>query len=472
MSSNTIQHEKGSFRDPSGYVFYCQGEIYRVLDESTFSFMLEIEKKGLLNRLKENGYIIPTELVHQGTPLYKTLKDILPHERHFLHHMKVPVISYPYEWTFSMLADAAKLQLSLQLELIEEGFSLKDSSAFNVQFIHCKPVFIDILSIEKPRLKNVWIAYGQFCQMHLFPLLLKRYGNIGLKNYFMGNIDGLSVEEVFRILGFFKSMRPALFIDVFLQSFFQSAASKKTPEIKKKLEQGGSSTAPQVMNIKRMIRKIDKLMRENKHRGYWKEYVKTKTYSAETELEKVNYLKDFLQEHSPGEVLDLGSNTGQYSLLASRSGADVIAIDSDHDCVDLLYQQAKKENAKILPLWVDIANPSPALGFCHQERKSFMERIKADAVFALALIHHMLITSRIPLPAICDFFYDLTKSYMVIEFVGRRDEMFQQLLALREDIYGDISRESFLETFSKKFELVREQKIAKTQRVLFTFRKK
>ncbi len=472
MMSDTIQYDKGSFRDPSGRVFYYKDEVYRCLNMDAFSLMQEIEKNGTLSRLTELGYLIPTELVPEGTSLHKTLQNEVPLATRFLHHEKVPVISYPYEWSFAMLAEAAKLQLKLQLELIEKGYSLKDASVFNVQFIHCRPVFIDILSIEKLWLKEVWIAYGQFCRMHLFPLLLKYYKNTGMKNNFLTNIDGISIEEVYSMFGFFGSMRPALFLDVFLQNISQKAASQKRTELKKKIGQGGSSTTPQVINIKRMLKKIDKLVNNKNHTGHWKNYVSTNTYSEEAESEKISFVTDFLKEYSPETVLDLGSNTGQYSLLASQHGADVIAVDSDHDSVDLLYQEAKKKGAKILPLWVDLANPSPSLGFCHTERKSFMERINAEAVFALALMHHMLITSRIPLAAIRDFFLDMTGKFLVVEFVAREDEMFQQLLALREDIYSSINRETFLSVFSEKFEFVSERKIAGTSRILFLFRKK
>lgn len=472
MNSAKVQCEFGSFRDPSGFVFYLQDEVYRAVDSESFELIQQFEKDGLLYNLGNLGYLIPTNIITQTDPTHKILKDNLPDGKHFLHHTKVSTISYPYEWSFSMLADSAKLQLELQLKLIEKGYSLKDASAFNVQFIHCRPLFIDILSIEKLRLKEVWIAYGQFCQMYLFPLLLKRYKNISSKGYYLNNINGLSIEEVYQILGFLASLKPALFLDVFLQNYFQKSSSNKTAALKQKLAKEGSSITSQVINIKRMLRKIDKIASVHKPIGHWIDYINKNTYSKEAEEEKVNYIKDFLKRYSPTTVLDLGCNTGRYSLLASESGADVIAVDSDHDSIDLLYRHAKKAQANILPLWVDIANPTPALGFRNQERKSFMERIKADAVFALALIHHLLITSRIPMDAVRDLFYELTGSYLVVEFIGRNDEMFQTLLALREDIYSDIDPDSFLAIFNQKFELINQHRISNTERILFTFKKK
>jgi SAM-dependent methyltransferase len=449
-----------------------QDEVYRALDSNTFALIQQCDQDGVLGELINLGYLIPTTVITPTDPIYLSLKENLPQENHFLKHEKIATISYPYEWPFSMLADSARLQLALQLKLVEKNYSLKDASAFNVQFIHCRPVFIDIPSIEKLRFKELWIAYGQFCQMYLFPLLLKRFNNISAKGYFLNNVNGLTVEEVYHIFGPLTSLRPTLLMDVFLQYYFQKSASNRSGELRQKLKKEGATTTPQIINLKRMLRKIDKVSSAHKSIGHWIDYINKNTYSVGAEEEKVNYIKEFLKEHSPQTVLDLGCNTGRYSLLASESGADVIAVDSDHDSIDILYRHAKKAQVKILPLWVDIANPSPALGFLNRERKSFMERVHTEAVFALALIHHLLITSRIPLDAIRDMFYGLTSSYLVVEFIGPRDEMFQRLLALREDIYSTINKDFFLETFSRRFDLINQRKISNTQRTLFTFKKR
>ena len=471
MKETGLRLDPGSFRDPAGYVFSLDDQTYRALDAPSFSLVQELEGGGVLSELSGRGYLINTRVIAPTEPLFKALQAQLPREHHFLHHQTVPVISYPYEWSFSMLADAAQLQLELQLHLLERGYSLKDASAFNVQFLSCRPVFIDVLSIEKPRRKDVWVAYGQFCQMHLFPLLLKRYLNFSTRGYFLDNINGLPVEDVYRLFGGWSALKPALFMDVFLQYCFQKSTAGKITPLKQKLAQQESNAAAQAINLKRLARKVGKLVRACKTASRWSDYINTHTYSPEAEAEKVRYIKEFLTQHAPRTVLDIGCNTGRYSLLACQSGARVIAIDSDHDSVDLLYQHARNESADVIPLWVDIANPTPAVGFRNCERKSFMERVKGEAVFALALIHHLLVTSRIPLEAICELFYDLATRYVVTEFVEREDEMFQSLLALREDIYGKITRNFFISTFTKKFDLIDQCAISST-RALFTFKKR
>ncbi len=471
MKEPAIRIDHGSFRDPAGYVFFFDGQTYRALDAASFSLVQQLDHQGILGDLSAQGHLINTRTIASDDPIFTTLQSQLPGELHFLRHETVPVITYPYEWSFSMLADAAQLQLTLQLYLIERGYSLKDASAFNVQFLNGRPVFIDILSIEKPRRRDVWIAYGQFCQMHLFPLLLKRYLNLSTRGYFLDNINGLPVEDVYRMFGRWSALKPALFMDVFLQSYFQKSAAGNITPLKQKLAQEESGADAQTINLNRLARKIRKLARARKTESRWSDYITTHTYTPEAEAEKVRYIQEFLTRHAPRTVLDLGCNTGRYSLLASQSGARVVAIDSDHDSVDLLYQHARKEQADVLPLWVDIANPTPAVGFRNLERKRFLDRVKGEAVFALALIHHLLITSRIPLDAICELFYDLTEAYVVVEFIDREDEMFQSLLALREDIYGTISRDVFLAAFTKKFDLVQQYDLSNSRRTLFTFKK-
>lgn len=470
--SDTILREKGSFRDPSGYVFYYQQQPFRAIQQEPFLIIDDMRQSGLLQRLIDQNFIIPTDIIQSNTPLYQTLQEKLPEESHFLQHTKIPLVNYPYEWSVSMLADAAILQLRLQLDLISNGYSLKDASMFNVQFIGSKPVFIDILSLEPIQKKELWIALGQFCQMHLFPLLLKYYKNISIQNSLLGNINGITVEDIYRVFGFWGSLRPALLLDVFMQNMAQRAATKNNERLKERLAHGGTSTTPQELNLKRMVRKIEKLASKYAYKGHWADYVNTNTYTQESEAQKLQYIDNFMQKYNPATVLDLGCNTGQYSFQAQSYGAKVIAVDSDHDSVDLLYQRAKKEKADILPMCIDIANPSPAIGFCNQERKSFMERVSAEAVFALALIHHLLITSRVPLTDICDFFARLTSRYLIIEFVGRDDKMFKHLLALREDIYGDINKKNFLAVFCEKFDLLDEYPLPNSQRILFTFRKR
>lgn len=465
--------ESGSFRDPSGSIFYYKDRVFRQVDEHTFQIFKHLENTRIIATLQERQDIISSRTLSAEDQIYHELKKFFPQTDNFIEHQKIPFISYPYEWSFSMLAEAAILYLRLQIFLIENGYSLKDATAFNIQFVNSKPIFIDIPSIEFPLRKDIWVAYGQFCQMFLFPLLLYRFKKIDLKNCFLSNINGVTVDYIYKIFGFFSCLRPCLFLDVFLQYMLGKVAERNIDALKKDLKekQQGAPDA-QLLNLKRLLRKIKKLSDSYKGSTPWLDYASTNSYPDAAESEKKEYVRHFFTTHSVQSVLDLGCNTGQYSLIAADAGANVIAIDSDHDCIDYLYRHIKKNKKTVLPLCIDIANPSPAIGFCNRERKTFISRAKSDCVFALALVHHLLVSSRIPLPEIRDFLYDLTNSFLLIEFIPPEDAMFQRLLALRENIYAHFDISYFLSIFSEKFESLNKKEIPHTKRILFIFRKK
>ena len=464
-----IHIDAGSYRDPSGFVFTHDGEIYRSVSESTWPIVEKLEKTGLLPALIETGRFVNTRSVPSTEPISRTLKNLFQGWNHFLWHERVPVLSYPYEWSFSMLMDAGLLQLSIQKQLLEHGLSLKDASAFNIQFIDNKPVFIDILSVEEPATLDIWIAYSQFCRMHLYPLLLFLHKGLNFKNVFMANVDGMDVAQVYRMYGRWRALRTDLFLDVFLQHRLSHTSVKQTQQLKRKMRRSSGNTRAQVINLERLERKLEKMRMRYVSSGLWSHYEQENTYTDQSRQEKESYIQTYLEQHAPQTVLDLGCNTGAYSLLAARHGARVISVDSDHDCVESLYRRSREQELPILPMVVDIVNPSPGLGFNNAERKPFLDRVQGDCVFALALVHHLLISARLPVAAIRDMMAGFTRKHLIIEFVEREDEMFQTLLALREDIYRDLTLDGFLAVFRERFELIEQRPLSGTKRHLLTF---
>lgn len=467
-----VSLDKGSFRDPAGFVFFLEGNVYRALDHDHFKLITDLVEEGVLDSLVKAGYVVPTRILSEDEKRKRGLKNLIPDWNHFLVHSRIPIITYPYEWSFSMLVDAARLHLDIQLMLIEKGYSLKDASAFNVQFIHHRPVFIDVLSLERPDRLDVWLAYGQFCKMFFYPLLLKRYKHVDFKSIFLGNIEGIDVDRAYDIFGWLGSLRPAVFVDVFLQHLLNKGSDKRTKKLRKKLSEKKEHPTAQRINLKRLLARIENLKASYTLHGHWASYADTCTYSDESENEKIAYIENFLSVHKPSSVLDLGANIGRYSIMAAQTGSDVVAVDSDHDCIEILYRKARSEGLSILPMVMNIALPSPPMGFRNEERKSFFSRVHCQCVFALALVHHLLVTSRIPLKQIRDLLYDLTERYVVVEFIAPDDEMFQVLLASRRNIYKNLTIHYFLETFSEKFELIFKRHITGTKRTLLTFQRK
>lgn len=470
--TNDIELDAGSYRDPSGFVFTSGNEIYRSVSDSTWPLVEKLEQTGLLQQLMDAGDFVRTRATVAGDGVHETLRSALPDWNHFLWHERIPVLSYPYEWSFSMLLDAGLLQLRIQKQLLAHKLSLKDASAFNVQFLWNKPVFIDVLSVEEPAALDIWIAYSQFCRMHLYPLMLFLHKGLNFKNSFLASVDGMDVAQVYRIFGAGRSLRPDLFLDVYLQRLLSNTNVKQTQALKTKMKRASGNTKAQIINLERLERKLEKMRSRYVSSGLWSEYADDNTYSDQSRQEKEAFITAHMEQHKPETVLDLGCNTGTYSLLAARQGANVISVDSDHDCVESLYRRSREQALNVLPMVVDIVNPSPGLGFNNAERKRFLDRVRGDCVFALALVHHLLISARLPLPAIRDMMAGFTRKHLIIEFVERDDEMFQTLLALREDLYGDLTLDGFLSVFKERFDLVEQKPLSGTKRHLLTFAKK
>lgn len=476
--------DTGSFRDPSGFVFVHKEQVYRSLDKSSADVISRLTESGLLAELIKDEMIVPTSIVDTDSSLHKELLGLVSSASSFLHHEKIPFVSYPYEWSASMLADAAELTLRLQKKLLQKGYSLKDATAYNIQFKNGKPIFIDIPSIEIPERLDVWVAYGQFCRMFLFPLLLRKYRAYDTKGYFLSHIEGMDVIRCREILGFLNSIRPMSFVDVFLQALLQRQTVSKRSAVSASsspVRQNSQDSAVQQINLERLSKKINRLRgktastavdttkSESDIASAWVEYDKINTYSDETDKQKVEFIRKFLAEQKPSNVFDLGCNTGKYSMLALDVGASVVAVDGDHDCVDLLYNRSQEK--KLLPLWIDASNPSPGIGFMNKERRSFLERSNFDCVFALALMHHLLITSRMPLASIRDMLWKLTDRWLVIECVPEQDAMFQTLMSLRENIYEQITTKHFEEVFSERFSINTSLPLQNAHRSLYVMEK-
>jgi SAM-dependent methyltransferase len=292
-----------------------------------------------------------------------------------------------------------------------------------------------------------------------------------LKEYFLGNLDGAELDEVYRRFGFFGAARPTLWLDLWLpyqlQRFMRGSAGK----LRAKVEQDRGDSRPLAMNLERLKRKIDKLARLAHNTGRWTDYATDNSYRPSETERKEAFVRDFLDAHRPGRVLDLGCNTGRFSELASAFGADVVSVDSDPMCVDRLYRRARDRGSSILPLVIDLASPSPGMGFKNLERQSFLGRSSFDGVLALALVHHLLVTHRLPLEAIRDLLCDLTTGYLVVEFVEPQDPMFVSLLGARENLYKDLTPAAFVGVFERRFELISQAAVT-PHRTIFRFRKR
>jgi SAM-dependent methyltransferase len=463
--------QAGSFRDPSGFVFELDGRILRAVDDRCLQTVGELRDSGLLARLIEDGLLVPTTIVEEPELLHR-LRTIYPEPAGFLQHERIHPISYPYEWSPAMLADAGICTIDLQIRLLESGYSLKDATAYNIQFHRGRPVFIDIPSIEHPPRLDVWIALGQFGRMFTNPLLLNRHKGQSLRSYFLADLDGSDVSRVQRAFGRLELLSPRLLLDVTLPYWFGRRAARLDDTQPRRLESRQTSPAAQIMNLRRLRSKLTRLAGKTCSTGHWVAYTDTCSYSDRAEDCKLREVGRFLQEHRPVSVLDVGSNTGRYSALAVEAGAQVVSIDSDADCIDRLYGETRGAGRSLLPMCIDIANPSPAIGFCNRERARFLDRIQVDCVLALAVIHHLHVTANLPLAGIRDLFADICGRHLVLEFVPTDDVMFRKLMQFRTDLYQEFTLQRCLAIFGERFEILRQIPLDDSPRTLLVMRKK
>jgi hypothetical protein len=324
-----------------------------------------------------------------------------------------------------------------------------------------RPLLVDTLSFEKLRLRP-WIAYRQFCQHFLNPLLLAAYKDFQLNQLSRVFIDGIPMSLASRLLPFRTRLRPGIASHVHLHALSQKVFSKKAVKVRER-EVRPLQLAGLVESLDSLVRRLRLRLKKTE----WAQYYQETNYSPEGFERKKRIVEEFLEVIKPGTVWDLGANTGVFSRLASRKGIGTVAFDVDFIAVEVNYKEClEKEDKNLLPLVMDLTNPSPAIGWENRERKSLEERGPADAVLALALVHHLAISNNLPLPKIAEYFSRIGR-WLVIEFVPKSDSQVQRLLATREDIFDRYTRSDFEAQFNRFFEMARIAPVEGTERILY-----
>jgi ribosomal protein L11 methylase PrmA len=435
-----------SFRDPSGYVFAEDGKVFRFVSSAYAAILSDVAAFGLLD-----------ELWSQGLLVRHSARTPAPDGSLILEPEQIPTISYPYEWCFSQLKAAALLTLSIQASATAKGFSLKDASAYNVQFLRGKPIFIDTLSFEAYEEGSPWRAYRQFCEHFLAPLALMSQVDPRLNKLMSSFIDGIPLDIAAKSLPLRSRLSPGLAMHLHLHSRAKAGGSG-TGNVR-----GQFSKTAMLGLIDSLKRSIQAMVYEPKD-TVWGDYYQGTNYSDSAFEKKKALVRAQLQQSGAQSVWDLGANTGTFSMIAAEMGLRTVAWDFDSAAVEKAYRT--HQNPHFLPLLLDLTNPSPALGWANEERSSFQQRCDADAVMALALIHHLAIGNNVPLERVAAFFAGLAP-WLIIEFVPKSDSQVQRLLSTRDDIYPDYQREGFVAAFGKHFRVVRSDPVEGSERELF-----
>ena len=455
--NDSIESLPSSFRDPSGFLFLDRDVLYRQVNRSYREDFDHFMSSGLCSSLVDAGLLVAHEEV--------ALPPAEPQECYkILRPEPLPFISYPFEWSFSQLQDAALTTLAIQKRSLDRGMSLKDSTAYNIQFRKGKPLLIDTLSFERYSEGRPWTGYRQFCQHFLAPLALASFADIRLSQLLWIHLDGIPLDLASRLLPFRTRFRFSLLTHLHLHAKAQTHfADKPARQVRRSVSRRALQGL--IENLESCVGALSWTPLQQE----WASYYEDTNYTGESFRYKEQLVGEYLDRINPKPdmVWDLGANTGLFSRLAASRGMTTIAFDQDPACVERNYRVCRQEgDTHILPLWVDLTNPSPNLGWHGRERMSLLERGTPDAVLALALIHHLAIANNLPLSRLAGFFGELCRS-LIIEFVPKTDSQVQRLLASREDIFPNYTQEAFEQAFRRYFEIRTVTQIRQTERSLY-----
>ena len=443
-------YEPGSFRDPDSAVFTADGKVLRGLSGRAADDYERLSGTSFFPRLVGSGQIVRTA-VHEGdappSPRGAPWTRVLEHER-------VPVVSYPYEWPFAMLREAASLQLDVLIAALGEGISLKDGTAYNVQFFGSRPTFIDIGSFEPA--SGPWPGYRQFCQTMLFPLMVQAHLGVPFQPLLRGSIDGLTPSQVAGMFSGLRRFRKGVVRNVTLHSVLERRVTTASEQVKSELKDSGFSADLAKATAKNLAKLVSGL--EVARRGStWSDYRDTCSYSDADAEAKQAFVRSAIAGGDAGLVLDLGANDGVYSLLAAEQADYVVAVDGDEMVIDRLYRRLRAErNENVLPLVMNLVDPSGGVGWRNRERAAFADRVRPDVTLALALVHHLAIAANVPLPEVVSWLRSFG-GRLVVEFVHVDDVQVQRLLANKPaGLFDDYRRDAFEALLAEQF-LVHEQ---------------
>lgn len=470
-----------SFRDPSGCLVEIGERLIRIVncvstnDTRTFLDLPFCADAISDNRLVQTRILGGTEVAdlkreNENIALQLEACGMI------LEHKRVWFVSFPSEWAPEMLHAAAMLTLDMARSALADGFGLKDATPYNVLFQGSTPIFVDILSFERRKSgDHIWLAYAQFVRTFLLPLLVNRHFMMPLDQMFLSKRDGIEPKSVYKMASVFKRINPLFFRLVTLPALLEKSLRSSSPGL---YETGLTGDPEKALYILEMLFKgLHKTLNgvlSTKKDSSWISYADDNSYSEEGQQLKIEFIHGVLKDFCPCRVLDVGCNTGVFSRLAARAGASVVAIDYDPDVVGEVWQMSRREGLDILPLVVNLARPTPAMGWNNEETSSFLDRAYGafDTVFMLAVIHHMMVTDGIPLEKIALLAAKLTTDLLVVEFIDSDDTMFQKIVRGRSSLYSWFSRDAFEQVFGTHFFILRFQQIPTTRRWVYIMRKK
>ena len=457
--------DEGSFRDPAGQVFYHSSKVYRIIKETGKKRIDFLESKDLINKSSTNNFLIESRALSD-----QEMKDLgFKNEEIIFEHKKIPYVSYPYEWSFSQLKAAALHHLDFNLFLLDQGATLIDASAYNIQFIGSKPIFIDLLSIKEYIEGEYWYGHKQFCENFLNPLILTSKKGVQFNNWFKGNLEGIPTNDLNNLLNFLDKFSYNIFVHVYLLNKFENKYKDQNKEVKINLKRKFPKN--NFISMLKQLRSFIKNLKTKKIKTFFENYSVANTYEKSEENEKVKIVKKFINENKFNKIIDLGCNDGFYSKIAVNENTNfVVGFDYDPISIDRAFNDLKKNQMNFLPLIFDATNPSSNIGWNESERKSFNKRVDFDALLALAFEHHLVIAKNIPLLDAINWLISLAPKGL-IEFVPKNDETIQKMIKFKGDIFPDYNENNFKNCIEKKAKILSITQITSSGRKIYQYEK-
>ena len=453
-----LRADGGSFRDPSGRVYLVGGEaggrrrVVRGLAAETASAIERLLAEPFFARLIADGDVVKTAFLAAADPAAAAVTD--EGWAAAVEHEAVEFVTYPYEWPWAMLKDAALLQLRLLDAGIRNGWMLKDATPFNIQWAGARPVFIDVPSFVPWEDGEYWQGYRQFCSMFLTPLMLTAHLRIPFQPLLRSSLEGIPPEEATRYFYGLRRFKRGVPSHV----WFPAAVERRMKGRDRAERAPGSKRRQSETTLLALLADLTRLVGGLSYRpsgpSDWSEYSETHSYGEGDFERKAVFVEKHTSARRPRLLWDLGANTGEFSRIAARHSGTVVAVDGDHDAVDALYRGAREEpgGGNVVPLVMDLANPSPGQGWAGRERAAFVDRGSPDMALCLALVHHLRVSANVPVALFVEWLRGLDAA-AIVEFVGRDDEMFAKLIEHKREDYADYTSENFRREIEKRFSI-------------------
>ena len=466
-AATSAKVEAASFRDPDSRVFYADGIVYRALSKRGAEQWERVAATDVYARLLDQGKVVATERVDGNVS-----EGVLAGAAALLRHDRIPFVSYPYEWTFGMLKDAALLQLEVLREGLGEDVVSKDATPYNIQWRGTRPQFVDVGSFEVLEPGEPWVGYRQFCMLFLYPLLLQAYKGIAFQPWLRGALDGITPEQCRRVMSLRDVARPGVFTHVYLHSRLERRHADTDRDVRAELRRAGFKKELIVANLRRM-EKVIRRLEPRASASAWTGYRATDSYTQDDAARKEEFVQAAVAARRRRLVWDLGANEGRFARIAAANADYVVAADGDAAVADALYRTLKAERAEtILPLTMNLVDPSPALGWRGRERSSLADRGTPDLTLCLALVHHVAISGNVPPRSFLEWLRSLGTA-LVVEFPTLDDPQVQRLVvAKRERVHPDYNRPSFEQALGELFDVETTLELAGGNRVLYRARPK